>query len=96
MFGECNKASDNIWTFPRVLVPDIYIGKKQQQHGLPVHRFYHAAFAPKWWNGAETALGLRYGDCRFLPYANYGEKKFQSGAKREGRSVFFILALIAP
>ena len=24
-----------------------YIGKKQQQHGLPVHRFYHAAFAPK-------------------------------------------------
>ena len=29
IFGECNKASNNIWTFPRVLVPDTYIGKKK-------------------------------------------------------------------
>ena len=28
IFGDCNKASDNIWTFPRVPVPDTYIGKK--------------------------------------------------------------------
>ena len=28
IFGECNKASNNIWTFPRVPVPDTYIGKK--------------------------------------------------------------------
>ena len=86
-FGECNKASDNIWTFPGVPVPDIYIGKKQW-HGLPVHRFYHAAFAQKRWNGTEMALGLRYGECRFLPNANCGEKNFESGAKQEGRSGF--------
>ena len=62
--------------------------KKNKRHGLPVHRFYHAAFAPKRWNGTETALILRYGDCRFLPNANCGEKNFESGAKREGRSGF--------
>ena len=28
IFGECNKASDNIWTFPRVQVPHTYIGEK--------------------------------------------------------------------
>ena len=28
IFDDCNKASDNIWTFPRVLVPDMYIWKK--------------------------------------------------------------------
>ena len=28
IFGECNKASDNIWTFPRVPVPSTYIGEK--------------------------------------------------------------------
>ena len=49
-----------------------------------MHRFYHAAFTPKRWNGAETALGLR----RFLPNANCGEKKIESGAKREGQSGF--------
>ena len=49
-------------------------GKKR--HGLPVHRFYHVAFAPKRWNGTETTLVLRYRDCRFLPNANCGEKKF--------------------
>ena len=76
IFCECNTASDNIWTFPKVPVPDTYIGEKQQQqHGLPVHRFYHAAFAPKRWNGPETALGLR----RFLPNANCREKKNEWG-----------------
>ena len=49
-----------------------------------MHRFYSAAFAPKRWNGAETALGLR----RFLPNANYGETKIESGTKREGQSGF--------
>ena len=29
--------------------------KKKQQHGLPVHRFYHAAFPSKRWNGTKTA-----------------------------------------
>ena len=82
IFGDCNKASDNIGTFPRVPVPDTYIWKKR--HGLPVHRFYHAAFAPQRRNGTETALILRYGDCRFLPNANCGEKKIESGAKRVG------------
>ena len=53
-----------------------------------MHRFYHAAFAPKRWNGTETALGLCYGDCRFLLNANCGEKNVESGAKREGRSGF--------
>ena len=73
--------------------------EKKQRHGLPVHRFYHAAFAQKRWNGAETALGLRYGDCRFLPNANCGEKNLSQGAK-PGGSVrfpetrhFFLLAL---
>ena len=61
---------------------------KKQRHGLPVHRFYHAAFAPKQWNGTETALVLHYGDCRFLPNANCGEKNFESGAKQEGLSGF--------
>ena len=63
------------------------LGKKQR-HGLPVHRFYHVAFALKRLNGTETTLGLRYRDCRFLPNANCGEKNFESGAKREGRSGF--------
>ena len=54
-----------------------------------MHQFNHAAFAPKRWNGTETVLGLRYGDCRFLPNANCGEKKFELGAKREGRSGFW-------
>ena len=49
-----------------------------------MHRFYHAAFAPKRWNGAETALGLRL----LLPNANCGEKKIESGEKREGQSGF--------
>ena len=95
IFGECNKASDNIWTFPRI---PIHTFGKKQRHGLPVHRFYHAAFAPKRWNGTETALVLRYRDCRFLPNAYCGEKIFESGAKREGRSgfrnqdIFFFLA----
>ena len=69
IFGECNTASDNIWTIPRV----------QQQHGLPVHRFYHAAFAPK----------------RRLAHADFyrmqivaKKKKTESGAKREGQSGF--------
>ena len=61
---------------------------KKRRHGLPVHRFYHAAFAPKRWNGTETALVLRYGDCRFFMDANCGKKKFESGAKQEGRSSF--------
>ena len=58
--------------------------RKKKKHGLPVHRFYHAAFAPKRWNGAESALGLR----RFLPNANCSEKKNESGEKREGQSGF--------
>ena len=62
-----------------------------------MHQRNHAAFAPKRWNGAETALDLRYEDCRFLPNANCGEKNFQSGAKWEGRLGFrkqdiFVLA----
>ena len=60
-------------------------GKKR--HGLHVHRFYHAAFAPKRWNRTKTALVLRYGDCRFLPNANCGKKIFKLGAKRVGQSV---------
>ena len=65
-----------------------------------MHLFYHAAFAPKRWNGTETALVLRYRDCWFLPNANCGENKVESGAKREGRSgfrkqdIFFFLALV--
>ena len=60
--------------------------KKQPRHGLPVHRFYNAAFAPRRWNGTETALGLRYGDCRFLPNANCGEKTLSRGQNgRVGR-----------
>ena len=39
IFGECYKASDNIWTFPREPVPDTYIWKKKQRHSLPVHSF---------------------------------------------------------
>ena len=74
---------------------------EKKQHGLPVHRFNHAALAPKSWNGTETALGLHYGDCRFIPNANCGEKNFESGAKQEGRSGFrkqdiFFLASYIP
>ena len=94
IFGECNIASDNIWTFPSVPVLDTYIGEKKQQHGLPVHRFYDAAFAPKRWNGAETALGLR----RFLPNANCGENNLSRGqngrvSRVSGNKTFFFLAL---
>ena len=87
IFGDCNKASDNIWTFSRVPVPDTYIGKKTTTR-FTCAPVYHAAFAPKWWNGTETVLGLRYEDCWFLPNANCGEKNFESGAKREGLSGF--------
>ena len=65
-----------------------YVHLEKKQHGLPVNRVYHAAFAPKRWKRTETALVLRYGDCRVLPNANCGEKNFESGAKREGRSGF--------
>ena len=88
IFVKCNKASDNIWTFLRVPVPIRTLGKKQR-HVLPVHRFYHAAFALERWNGTEMALGLCYRDCRFLLNANCGEKNFESGTKREGRSGFW-------
>ena len=62
--------------------------EKKKKHSLPVHQFYHAAFTPKQWNGAEMAFGLRYGDCRFLPNANCSEKNLESGAKREGQAGF--------
>ena len=52
----------------------------------PVHWFYHAAFAPKRWNGTKMVLGLHYGDCRFLPNANCGEKNLGRGQNgRVGR-----------
>ena len=47
IFGECNKASDNNWTFPRGPVPVTYIGKKKNNDivylctgftMLPLHR----------------------------------------------------------
>ena len=45
IFGECNKANVNIWTFPRVPVPDTYIRKKKDMvylctgfTMLPLHR----------------------------------------------------------
>ena len=47
-----------------------------------MHRFYHAAFAPKRWNGAEKALGLR----RFLPNANCGEKKKKKKKMSRGQN----------
>ena len=70
------------------------LGKKQR-HGLTVHRFYHAAFAPKQWNGAEMALGLRYGDCRLFLNANCGEKNLESGqngrvGRISGNETFFL------
>ena len=81
---EFNKASDYILTFPRIQVESTAVRTLDNKHGLPVHRFYHAALAPKRRNGAETTLGLRYGDCRFLPNANCGEKSFESGGKMGG------------
>ena len=99
---EFNKASDNILTFPRILVQSTAVNTLDKKHGLPVHRFYHAALAPKRQNGAKTALGLCYGDCQFLPNANCGKKNFESGSKR-GESVgfletryFFYFGLVAP
>ena len=46
IFSECNNASDNIWTFPRVPVPDTYIWKRNNDMiylctgctMLPLHR----------------------------------------------------------
>ena len=75
----------------------MYTGEKKQRHGLPVHWFYHAAFAPKRWNGTETVLGLRYGECRFLPNANCGENNFiESGGGGEGgaNKTFLFFCLI--
>ena len=84
IFGGCNKASDNMWTSPWVPVPNTYIGKKMTW-------FTCAPVLPcclcTETNGAETALGLRYGDCRFLPNANCGEKIWVRGKK--GGSVGF-------
>ena len=59
---------------------------EKKRHGLPVHQCYHAAFALKQWNGAKTALGLRYGNWRFLPNANCGENILSRGQNgRVGR-----------
>ena len=88
IFDEFNKASDNILRFPRIPVQSTAVCTLDKKDGLPVHRFYHAALAPNRRNGAKPALGLRYGDRRFLPNVNCGEKHLQSGAKGEGRSGF--------
>ena len=87
IIDEFNKSSDNILKFPRIPIQSTAVRTLDKKHGLAVHRFYHAALAPKRRYGAETALGLRY-DCRFLPKANCGEKKLQSWAKGEGQSGF--------
>ena len=81
---EFNKASDNILTLLRKPVQSTAVRTLDKKHGLPVHRFYHAALAPKRRNGAETALCLRYGDCRFLTECKLWRKKFSVGGKRVG------------
>ena len=85
IFGVCNKASDNIWTFPRAEVPDTYIGKKNNNMVylctcfimLPLHRN----------DGMESKRRLAYATdiADFYRMQNCGEKYFESGAKREGR-----------
>ena len=49
-------------------------------------------------DGTKTALGLRYGDCRFLPNANCGKKNLSRGkngrvGRVSGNKTFFFLAL---
>ena len=57
--------------------------------------FIMLLIAPKRRNGCETELGLRYGDCRFLPNANCSEKKYSRGQKGRvgrvsGNKTFFV------
>ena len=85
IFGECNKASDNIWTFPRVPVPDTYIWKKTTTW-FTCAPVIPCCLCTETWNGTETVLVLRYGDCRLLPNANCGEKNLSRGQNgRVGR-----------
>ena len=86
ILDELNKASDNILKFPRISTGLRTLDKKNIVYLYT--GFIMLPLAPKQWNGAETALGLRYGDCRFLSKANCGEKNLQSGAKGEGRLGF--------
>ena len=82
IFGECNKASDNIWTFPRVLVPDTYIGKKITTWFTcaPVLPCCLCTETMEWnWNSAWLTLQR----LPILPNANCGEKNFESGGKTE-------------
>ena len=100
IFGECNKASDNFQTFPRVLVPDTYIEKKKNNHMvylctgftmLPLHRNV----------GMEQKQRLAYATeiANLYRMQIVAKKKIESRAKREGRlgfrkqDMFFFLAL---
>ena len=73
---------------PRYVGPIRALEKKRRRHGLPVHRFYHVAFASKQWNGAETALGLRYRDCRLFQMQIVAKKILSQGQNRRVGRVF--------
>ena len=96
IFGECNKASDNIWTFPREPVPDTYIGKKKNivylctsLAMLPLHR--NDGMEPKQRLAYATEIADFY-RMQIVVKKNLGRGQNGRVGRVSGNKTFFLLS----